>query len=236
MDIELLPEPVRRYLDVGFGGSAPSPRTLVMEGTGRVRIGPLPWLPIEVQMNHEPGRNYVSLIRLRPGGVPVLRVVDAYVDGRGITKIGPFASVGEEVDQGAFLAMWAGAIGLPSAWADGVAWEAVDAQTARARLPFSRDAEVATVHFDPTSGFPVRFEADRYRTRGGPKIRWFGGSRAWQVAGGLPYPSRVDALWADEPAPWFEMRVERARIDVPVEAAMGVGRRAIAQAAGEERS
>ena len=124
-------------------------------------------------------------------------------------------------------------MGFPSAWTDGAAWQAVDDNTANLHLAFCDATQVAaTVGFDPASGFPTRFEVDRYRAVGGQKIQWRAGSHDWRVADGVPSPSRVDAWWSDQPAPWFEMRVERCRVDVPVEAAMGTARGAIARARG----
>jgi len=221
-----LPSPVERYLEVAFGGTPAPIDTLVMEGRGRVHIGRLPWLPIDVLMYHRLGRDYVGLIRVRPAGVTLLSVVDAYVDGAGVTKIGPAASVGPEIDQGAFLGMWAAAIAYPRTWGD-AGWEAVDDQTARVRLPFKQGEEEALVHFDPPSGYPVRFEVDRYRAAGGPKIRWYGDSAEWTSFGGIPAPRRVTAWWSDQPAPWFEMTVETVQSSVNVDEAIAIGRRTI---------
>lgn len=227
---ERLPAPVERFAHTAFGRHGSAIDTLAMEGRGRVRIGPLPWMPIRIWMYHRLGRDYVGLIRVRPAGLTVLSVIDAYVDGAGITKIGPAASIGPEVDQGAFLGMWAAAVAYPSTWTDCVRWQPVDEHSARVRLPFGNGVQEALLRFDPQSGFPARFEADRYRTVGGPKLRWYGDSSDWRSWDGIPAPRNVTAWWSDQPTPWFEMSVEAVRANVDVDQMIDIGRQAIADA------
>ncbi len=225
-----LPVPVSRYLDVALNGQPPTITTLLLEGKGHVCIGPLSRLPIDARMFHRLGADYTGLIRVRLGGLTVLPVIDAYVDGAGITKVGPAVSIGPEVDQGAFLGMWPAAVAYPSTWIDGVEWEPLDEHTGRIRLPFGDSAEIVTVHFDPDTAYPVRFEADRYKGVSGRKVRWFGDSAEWHTVDGRPVPGVIRGWWQDEPRPWFELRVESARFDVPIGEALAKARRAIAMA------
>ena len=229
-----LPPPVRHYLGIAFRADPPSVQTVVLEGHGRVRIGRLPRLPIRARMYHRPGRDYVGLIQVRVAGLPVLHVVDAFVEGAGITKIGPMTSIGPEIDQGAYLGMWPLPAAYPSAWTDGVAWEPVDDTAAQLRLPFADGVEVATVHFDPASGYPVRFEADRFKGASGRKVRWIGGSADWRLIDGIPVPGRITAEWSDEQGPWFELQIDRAQVDVPIDEALSKGRSAITAARHKE--
>lgn len=225
-----LPVPVARYLEAAWHGKpTASPTTLVMEGNGRVRIRPLPWLPVEVGMYHRLGHDYVGLFRMRLAGLTVLRVIDAYVDGAGLTKIGPAATIGPAIDQGAFLGMWAAALAYPSTW-DQVRWEPLDDDAAIAVLSFDGAPLPAVVRFDPETRYPTRFEADRFKGGSGRKVRWYGDSSDWRVMGGLPFPSRVSAWWTDEEFPWFELRVTATRADAPIDGPMDAGRRAIADA------
>lgn len=181
IDRASLPRPVRRYHDAAFADSLPAIGSMELRGRGRVHIGRLPWLPIDARMYHRLGYDYVGLIRVRVAGLTILPVVDAYVDGAGITKIGPAPSIGPEVDQGAFLGMWPLPAAYPSAWTDGVAWEAVDDETARLHLPFGDAVETATIRSDPASGYPTRFEADRYK--GPPAARCAGSATPRAGAG-----------------------------------------------------
>ena len=228
-----LPAPVARWRDAVRETGVEGVGTIAAAGTGRVRLGRLPWLPIDHRTVHRLGRDQVRDIRLRVGPVPVLRVIDAYVDEAGITKIGPVANVGPEIDQGAFLAMWVEAIFWPRTWdhAPGLRWEGVDDGHARLHLPFHDETPVYDVAFDPATGYPQTFEVDRYKTKD-RKVRWraecfdlraFGGVRAW---------GRISATWTDEPGPWYEARFDSIETDVAVDAAIARARRAIGRARG----
>lgn len=230
---EVLPAPVGRWVEAAGFDRLAGIETIGSIATGRIRIGPLPWLPVDVRTVHHLGRGQVRDIRLRIGPVPVLRVLDAYVDGAGITKIGPVPSVGPAIDQGAFLAMWAEAVAWPAAWrqAPGLRWEAVDDDRARLHIPFGDGTEVMDVAFDPASAYPYAFDVVRFRSKD-EKLGWraecsdlrsFGEIRAW---------SHVTATWADAPGPWFEAWFRRIVPNVPVEPAMARARRAIEKARG----
>jgi hypothetical protein len=226
-----LPPPVERWLETSGLRGLERIETVGSSGTGRVRLGRLPWLPIDHRTVHRLGRDEVRDIRLRVGPIPVLRVLDAYVDGAGITKIGPVPAIGLEVDKGAALAMWAEAIAWPAAWdaLPGLAWEPVDDGHARLHLPLAGGTEVMDVTFDAATSFPSVFEVDRYKSKG-RKVRWradcsdlrpFGVIRAW---------GHVRVTWADEPGPWYEASIERIVPHVSVETALDRARRAIASA------
>jgi hypothetical protein len=176
---------------------------------------------------HVLGRDEVRDIRLRLGPIPILKVIDAYVDGTGLTKIGPVPAVGAEVDQSAWLAMWAEAIFWPRAWALGeVRWEAVDERHARAHLLFGQDDEVLDLTFDPVTHFPNVYEVLRCKGRD-RKVRWradfsdlrrFGKVWAW---------SHLLATWTDESGPWYEAWIEDIQLNVSTAEALRRARDAL---------
>ena len=98
-------------------------------------------------------------------GLPVLRAIDRYVDGAGMT--GPLgkAATGPAVDQGANMILWAEAPLMPSLWITDrrLRWEAIDNTTARLIFPFGDGEDELMVHFDPESGLVARMTALRYR-------------------------------------------------------------------------
>ena len=69
-------------------------------GSGRFRQRPLPWLPFANTIWLRPGVDRVSDMFVRIGPITVMKVLDAYVDGRGITKFLSRADTGPRVDQG----------------------------------------------------------------------------------------------------------------------------------------
>jgi hypothetical protein len=83
------------------------------------------------------------------------------------------------------------------------------------------------VAFAEASGYPTWIEADRYKARGA-KIRWRGTFAEWRRFGGVLAPGRFTAAWADEPRPWIAIRTRAVRVDVPIDDALALARRALA--------
>ena len=225
-----LPAPVRDWAEAADLADLEAVETVRSVGHGRVRLGPLPWMPMDHVTVHVLGRDEIRDIRLRLGPVTILRVLDAYVEGTGLTQIGPVPQIGAEVDQGAWLAMWAEAIFWPRAWAIArLRWEEVDEWHARARVPFGRSDELLDLTFDPTTRFPHVYEVMRCKGAG-RKVRWraefsdlrrFGTVWAW---------THLLARWTDEPGPWYEAWIDDIETDVPTREVAERARAAIARA------
>ncbi|OGO58014.1 MAG: hypothetical protein A2Z32_06415 [Chloroflexi bacterium RBG_16_69_14] len=227
-----LPAPVSRWLQVAYPDGVPDVDTLVFEGSARIKRGRMPWIPIHARMHHRLGRDHVADMRIKLGPLTLLRVIDASIAGVGISKVGRTADLGPQIDQGAFLFLWGEALIYPSSWPylPGMRWESVNEATVRVHLPFRGGFEVATLSFDRTTGQVVRFEADRYKGARGTKVRWRGDYLDWRLFDGVLTPGRILVTWLDEPAPWFEMRVERVLADVSIDRALAAAREAIAKA------
>lgn len=227
-----LPPLVARYLEAAYAGGIPEVTTAAIEGSGRFRQRPLPWLPFTNTIWLRPGHDRVSDMFVRLGPITVMKVLDAYVDGRGITKFLSKADVGPHVDQGAMHPMLCEALMFPACWSQvpGFAWEPIDASTARMRLAFGVEIESATVRFDPTVGFPSTFETRRFKGTDGPKVLWRIAMRDWRRFGAVTAPERIMVRWADEQGPWLEMRYERVTTDVDLDEPMKRARTAIAAA------
>ncbi|HZD17161.1 MAG TPA: DUF6544 family protein, partial [Actinomycetota bacterium] len=167
-----VPAPVARFLEVAFPEGAPKVETAALEGTGRFWLRRSPWIPFENTISFRPGRDRVSDMFVRLGPFTLFRVLDAYVDGHGITKVLRKADVGDEIDQGALHPMLVEALMVPSCWSEiaGFSWEAADGTSARIIVPFAGGTERATVRFDARTGFPSLYETPRFKKVGGPKV------------------------------------------------------------------
>jgi hypothetical protein len=208
-----LPLPIVRWLEVAWpNGIEPveTIETISLSGPVRMRRGRIP-LGGETTMRFRLGVGYVNDIRIGAGPVTAMRGLDALVDDTGITVVGREAATGFEIDQGTFLALWCQSILFPCAWArlPGLRWTPVHDEEVILTLPFRGGAETVLVRFDTSrSAFPVAFEADRYREVGRPRVGWRAAYDEWHWRDGLAMPTRLRVQWADEPAPWFDMRVE----------------------------
>ena len=222
-----LPEPVRRFADLVHPGGAPENDTVLLEGHGRFRQRPLPWLPMRVRVHVVPGHARVMDILVTIGPLTLLRVLDAFVDGRGITKAIGSADVGPKIDQGAFHALVIETMLYPWAWSRlDARWEPHGETAARLLVPFAGGTEEATVSFDPESALPASYEVPRYKGTG-PKVDWRVDLLEWRRFGPVWSPGRTIVTWADEPGPWFDMRVGRALVDVDVSDALNRARAAL---------
>jgi hypothetical protein len=189
----------------------------------------MPPIPLEIRMAHRLGHEFVHDIRIGRGVVSFRFGLDAYVDGHGLMKVGPSVQTGPHFDQGALIALLGEALGFPSAWEhrDDVRWEEVDDTTARLIVPGPEGEIPITVGFDPATGCPATFEADRYKSAG-PKVRWIGQSSNWRrFAGDVLAPGRFTAQWADEPRPWIDIQTRALSVNAMVDDALRLGRDAL---------
>jgi hypothetical protein len=117
-----LPLPVVRWLEVAWPGGVDEVESLELSGPLRIRRGHV-WLPGDATMRFRLGVGYVSDLRIGLGPLTAIRGLDTYVDGTGMTRVGHRADLGHEIDQGAFLALWAQSVLFPGAWAlAGLRW------------------------------------------------------------------------------------------------------------------
>jgi len=230
------PPAVQRWLDKHAVADAPF-STAVIEGSARFRRnGKGFWLPIEAVMWHELGRNHVVDLRVGLGPLTFVRGLDGYVDGTGFSRISHTLDIGREIDQASLLFMWSEAILFPAAWADreDVVWAAIDDDTATVSFTEPNAPVVAQVTFDPTSGMPAHFTAERFKGVGAAKVEWVVEYADWGLSeDGVALPRSASVTWADEPGPWFRMQIRRANPGADVSGAMARGRDLLAEIAAD---
>jgi hypothetical protein len=130
-------------------------------------------------------------------------VIDEYINGRGMTKVGSREETSGYINQAANLILWAEAVAIPSLLISDprIRWEAVDADTANLIVPFEDQEDVLTVHFDSQNGLIKRMEAMRHKN-GPEQVLWLVDFLRWgEFEGGL-LPTRISITWADEGRPW----------------------------------
>ena len=231
----VLPEPVARWL--AATPTSHASQTAALEGRARFRReGRGLWLPIEAVMWHELGRHHVADLRVGLGPLTVVRVMDGFVDDAGFSRVAHTLDLGPEVDPAAALFMWAAAILFPPAWEtrDDVEWSSIDATTADLALPQGGERIPARMDFDPDSGYPSRFSAERHKGVGTRPVEWIVDYGDWKTTSdGVLLPGLATVTWSDEPGPWFRMWIERANPGCDVAGALSRGRALLEQAAAD---
>jgi Family of unknown function (DUF6544) len=227
-----LPTPVARFLDVAYPDGPPEVDTVVIEGSGRFRRRPLPWIPFRDRISLRTGRDRVSDMAVVLGPFTIMRVLDAYVDGSGITKFLRTADVGDRIDQGSLHPLLCEALMFPSCWSriPGFAWEPVHDGSARMFASFRDGIEVVTVGFDRSTGFPATYEVPRFKGKDGPKVDWRIDMLDWRRFGSVVLPGRIDITWTDDPGPWMKMRFTQVTTGEAIDEPIARARAAITEA------
>lgn len=197
-----LPAPVRRYFQAAFGHQVPRIESLVVCGRARANFGI--WGPLRYRLVHRPGYDFERNMEITWFGLPVLKAIDRYVDGVGMTGPVGKAATGPAIDQGANMILWAEGPWIPSLWITDsrIRWEAVDDTTARLVFPFEDKEDELMVHFDPESGLVARVTALRYPDEKGGKTPWRVDFTSWQTVNGVKIPTRAAVTWEDQGEPW----------------------------------
>lgn len=197
-----LPRPVHRYFQVALGDQAPRIESLAVYGRGRANFGL--WLPLRYRLVHHPGYAFERYMEVTWFGLPILKAIDRYVDGFGMTGPMGKAATGPAINQGANMILWAEVPLMPTIWLTDarIRWEAIDDTTARLIFPFEEEEDELTVHFDPDSGLIRRITALRYRDESSGKIPWHADFLTWQTTNDIQLPERIAITWEDQGEPW----------------------------------
>lgn len=212
-----VPAPVRRFFRAAYGDRAPRVESLAVYGRARADFGI--WVPLRFRLVHRPGREFERYMEVTWYGRTVLKALDRFVDGRGMT--GPLGreATGPAVDQGATMILWAEAPLMPSLWITdpSIRWEPLDESSARLVFPFADGEDELTVHVDPRSNLITRISALRYRDQDSGKIPWHADFLAWHVVDEARVPKRIAITWEDQGAPWSIWDLEHVLWNVDID-------------------
>jgi hypothetical protein len=229
-----LPDPVTNWLGERYPDGVPAVDTVVLAGWAQARPGGRATVQAEARVALELGRQRVLDLRGGIGRLTFARIVDAYVDGRGVSGMGKRRAVGPTIDAAGAVAMFADSLIYPASWSrlDGLSWGAVDASCATVSATVGGHEVGATVSFDDEAGDPATLQCDRARDRDEPPVPWLVTWSNWFVGGAVAAPGRTEVQWLDRDDPWLRLRVERVETDVDLHADLKVGRTALTKAGG----
>lgn len=211
-----LPAPVRRYFEVAFGERVPRVESVVAWGRARAKFGI--WMPLRFLLYHRPGYDFRRAMEVTWFGLPVLKAMDQFINGKGMTGPVGNADTGPEVDQGSNMILWAEATFYPSLLLTDrrIRWEAIDETRARLHFPFGEQEDELVFHFDPQTGLVSRTSALRYQGNTGKKVPWYAEIQEWQTINGMKLPLEVSVVWENQPGPWSYWRFEHILWNVDI--------------------
>lgn len=224
VDLEGLPEPVRRWLRWSGVVGKPRPSTVRLRQSGELRLGNSGWFPFVAEEHYTtdpPGFVWASRVTMAPGVTVIGR--DRYFEGRGSIDMRLLGVVsvardrGPEMDRGALLRylneiMWfpAAAIGPH------IAWEGVDGESARATITHGDVSERATFRFD-REGRLTDMVAERYDREAGRVLPWSTPISDYGEFDGIRVPVAGEAVYArgEGDMPYIRLRVTTIEQDRP---------------------
>lgn len=211
-----LPAPVRRYFQVAFGDQVPRVESMVAWGRARANFGL--WMPLRFLLYHRPGYDFRRDMEVTWFGLPVLKAMDQYINGKGMTGPVGNADTGPEVDQGSNMILWAEATFYPSLLITDsrIRWEAIDDNSARLRFPFGAQQDELIFQFDPETGLVTRTSALRYQGNTGKKVPWYAEIQEWQTVNGMKLPLTVAVVWETQRGPWSYWNFEHILWNVDI--------------------
>jgi len=208
-ELEGLPAPVQRYFRTVLTDGAPMVAAVSVEHIGTFNMGENAdqWKPFTSKqrvVTRSPGFVWDGKVTMLPG-LPV-RVHDVYIAGEGILHpaiLGLFTLInlrgGGDMAQGELMrffaeAAWYPTVLLPS---QGVRWEPVDHESARATLVDGPLSLTMTFRFDSEGLMKSGRAEARGRTVAGKIVPtpWEGRWSNYQTQGGMKVPMRGEVAW-----------------------------------------
>ncbi|WP_411969030.1 DUF6920 family protein [Haloferax sp. YSSS75] len=228
-DFEGLPAPIQRYLDHVLTDGRPYVQSVRMHQVGEFRLGDATsaWKPLEATQHYTvdpPGFVWNARIDVVPY-VPI-RVVDAYVAGRGrlTAKLFSLLNVADadpapELDEAELARYLAEMVWFPTAFlpGHGVEWDAIDDDSARATLEHDGTTASVVFHVDEHDEI-TRITADRWYETDDGSYRlapWTGYVSDYHDVDGMRVPSSGTVEWnhPDGDVPYWRADIETIEYD-----------------------
>lgn len=183
---------MRRYLNwAGVVGQS-MPGSMALRQAGRIRPGTdQPWWPFTADQSFLMGQPaFRWLAHVRVAGLPLLRVWDSYIAGRGRVEVRLARVVvlandrGGVMNEAALLRYVTEMVWFPAAFLLGnVEWRPLDHNTAQVTIHDAGLSATGTLRFDD-DGRPLEFTARRNRHLGSnqfPADPWIAAYTAWRA-------------------------------------------------------
>jgi hypothetical protein len=204
--LQKLPDPVKRYLKYTGVVGKPIVQTVRLKQVGKIRKDATqPWMNFEAKQYYSINPpNFVWVAYMKFFGLPLIRVRDYYIEGRGnilVKALSLFTvadSGGDKMGQGAMMRYLNEMMWFPSAFlGKNIFFESIDTSSAKVTLNDMGKSVTAIMYFDE-EGKLINFIAPRYRDMGNNKFElenWSTPIRGYGEFEGLRLPIKGVGVW-----------------------------------------
>jgi len=221
--IDDLPPAVQKWLKRSNVIGKEIIQTVYLKQKGEMRTKPDGgWMSVDAEQyitTDPPGFIWVADVK---SSFMYLSGRDMYTEGNGHMLIELFSLIpvvdakGEEIDQGALLRFLGEMVWYPSAALnDYVAWDGIDANTARATMRYGGITASGTFKFNENGDF-VSFEADRYyyRKEGSTLEKWVITASDHSEFDGIRIPANLSVTWRlDGDFTWYKLEIVEVKYE-----------------------
>jgi hypothetical protein len=204
--LQKLPDPVKRYLVYTGVVGKPIVQTVRLKQVGRIRKDAnQTWMNFDAKQYYSVNSpSFVWIAYMRIFGLPIIRVRDLYMEGRGSILVKALSlfiignSEGRDMDQGAMMRYLNEMMWFPSAFfGKNISFEPIDANSAKVTLKDMGKSVTATIYFDE-EGKLTNFIAPRYRDMGNNKFdleNWSTPIKEYGEFEGIKLPIKGAGVW-----------------------------------------
>jgi hypothetical protein len=201
-----LPDPVKRYLIYAGVVGKTIVQTVRLKQVGKIRKSDKqPWMNFDAKQYYSVNPpSFVWIAYMKFFGLPLVRVRDFYMEGRGNILVKALSlitignSQGKEMDQGAMMRYLNEMMWFPSAFlGKNISFKPIDANSVKVTLTDLGKSVTATMYFDD-EGRLTNFIAPRYRDMGKNKFNmenWSTPIKEYGEFEGLKLPKRGAGVW-----------------------------------------
>ena len=212
-DIEHLPEAVRRWLHYSNVVGTEPPTTVRLRQEGQFQMDGKGWVPftaVQFFTINPPGFLWKATFQMAPmvsvTGRDQYRSGEASMEMRVLSLVPVANKTGGGLNQGDLLRFLGEVQWFPAAaLADYIAWEQVDADSARATMTYGGITASMTFGFG-ADGRLLESTAIRYNDSRGRNELWVNRNDSDQEFGGRPVPSSGEARWEYDTGPYPYIR------------------------------
>lgn len=227
-DLQHLPTPVATWLEKSGVIGTPQVQHVWVSQASEMRMSPEKerWnKATSAQVFNADDPAFTWKVKMKMGPVNMIRGKDVFEQGKGTMNIRLFGLIpvvdasGPKIDEGSLQRFLGEIAWFPqAALKPYIAWEQVDAQTARAVIESHGTRGEGTFYFNNEGDF-IQFSAMRFKGNDADAEReeWVITARDYSTFSGIRVPSNLQATWKLEEGDWtwLKMEVKEVRYNVP---------------------